>query len=129
MNTKMVVGGIIIVVFIIFGAYSFLESTVEYTDLQGAMKSAKKVHVKGYWVREKDAFFDSKENQFSFYMKDENDEEVKVVLEGAKPNNFEIASSIVVKGRYQDDYFHATDILTKCPSKYEPQAEDVKKTI
>lgn len=129
MNTKMVVGGIIIVVFIIFGAYSFLESTVEYTDLQGAMKSGKKVQVKGYWVREKNAFFDSKQNHFSFYMKDENDEEVRVVLEGAKPNNFEIASSIVVKGRYQDDHFHATDVLTKCPSKYEGQAEDLKKTI
>ncbi|MFQ5799291.1 MAG: cytochrome c maturation protein CcmE, partial [Bacteroidota bacterium] len=121
--------GIVIVVFIIFGAYSFLESTVEYTDLQGAMKTGKKVQMKGYWVRDKDAHFDAKENQFSFYMRDENNNETKVVLEGAKPNNFEIATSIVVKGRYQNGHFHATDVLTKCPSKYEGQAEDVKKTI
>jgi len=129
MNAKMIVGGIVIVVFIIFGAYSFLESTVEYTDLQGAMKTGKKVHVKGYWVKDKDVYFDAKENQFSFYMRDENNDETKVVLEGAKPNNFEITTSIVVKGRYQNDHFHATNVLTKCPSKYEGQAEDVKKTI
>ncbi len=129
MNTKMIVGGIVIVIFIIFGAYSFLESTVEYTDLRGAMKTGKKVQVKGSWVRDKETYFDTRENQFSFYMRDDNDEEIKVVLDGAKPNNFEIATSIVVKGRYENGYFHASEVLTKCPSKYEGQAEDVKKSI
>lgn len=129
MNPKIIVGGIVIVVFIIFGAYSFLESTVEYTDLQTAMKTGKKVQVKGYWVKEKDVAYNAEENQFSFYMKDDRNDETRVVLDGAKPNNFEIASSIVVKGRYKHGYFHATDVLTKCPSKYEGQAEDVKKTI
>lgn len=129
MNKKMIVGGLIIVVFIVFGAYSFLESTVEYSDFQGAMKSGKKVQVKGYWLKEKNSFYDAKENRFTFYMRDDNNDETKVILEGARPNNFEIASSVVVKGRYSDGYFHASDILTKCPSKYEGTAEEVKKTI
>lgn len=129
MNKKMIVGGLIIVVFIVFGAYSFLESTVEYSDFQGAMKSGKKVQVKGYWLKEKNSFYDAKENHFTFYMRDDNNDETKVILEGARPNNFEIASSLVVKGRYRDGYFHASDILTKCPSKYEGTAEEVKKTI
>ena len=125
----MILGGLVIVVFMIFGAYSFLSSTVEYTDLQGAIKSGKRVQVKGYWMKNKDARFDAKLNQFSFYIRDENNDETRVVLEGAKPNNFEVATSIVLKGQYQNGYFHATDVLTKCPSKYEGQAEDVKKTI
>jgi len=49
----------------------------------------------------------------------------KVVFEGAKPNNFELADKIVVKGKFDGDHFHASQILTKCPSKYEGKEEDV----
>ena len=47
--------------------------------------------------------------------------EMKVIYEGAMPNNFESATSVVVTGSYRNGYFHAKDILTKCPSKYEEQ--------
>jgi cytochrome c-type biogenesis protein CcmE len=30
----------------------------------------------------------------------------------------------VVTGQYRDGQFHAKDILTKCPSKYEEEFED-----
>ena len=54
---------------------------------------------------------------------DESGKECKVVLDGAAPNNFELATSVVAKGRFTDEgYFHATEVLTKCPSKYEAQA-------
>ena len=46
---------------------------------------------------------------------------MNLIYEGAMPNNFESATSIVVTGSYQNGYFHAKDILTKCPSKYEGQ--------
>ena len=59
------------------------------------------------------------QNTFSFFMKDEKGNEMKVIYEGAIPNNFETATSVVVTGSYQNGYFHAKDILTKCPSKYE----------
>jgi cytochrome c-type biogenesis protein CcmE len=58
-------------------------------------------------------------NTFSFFMKDEKGDEMKVVYEGVMPNNFESATSVVVTGSYRNGYFHAKDILTKCPSKYE----------
>ena len=54
-------------------------------------------------------------------MTDEKGNEMKVVYEGTIPNNFETAKSVVVTGKYTDGYFHAKDILTKCPSKYENQ--------
>ena len=85
--------------------------------------------MKGTWVKEKKPVFDGAKSQFAFYMKDDNGEELRVVYDGAQPNNFEIADAIVVKGRYQDGYFHANDILTKCPSKYEADAAAVKKTL
>jgi cytochrome c-type biogenesis protein CcmE len=49
------------------------------------------------------------------------------VIDGGKPNNFDIATSIVVKGKYSGDYLHATEILTKCPSKYEGKIGTMKK--
>jgi cytochrome c-type biogenesis protein CcmE len=129
MKLKVAIGAVIVIAFIIFGSYSFLESNVEYTDVAGAMKTHKKVQLKGEWNKEKESAFDPKTSTFTFYLKDEHGQECKVVLDGAAPNNFELATSVVARGRYLSDqgYFHATEVLTKCPSKYEAQASDVKK--
>ena len=129
MTTKVIVAGVVIVAAIIFGAVSFVETNVEYTNFQSAMSTHKKVQVKGVWVRDKESTFDAANAQFAFYMKDDNGQEVKVILDGAKPNNFELADAVVVKGRFENDAFHASDILTKCPSKYEADAETVKKSL
>lgn len=129
MRVKIIIGVVVIVAFIIFGAVSFMDSNVEYTDFAKAEKTSKKVQVKGAWVKEKETQFDAKAGQFVFYMKDDNEREVKVVLDGAKPNNFELATSIVAKGRFKDGYFHANELLTKCPSKYEGDASAMKKTL
>jgi cytochrome c-type biogenesis protein CcmE len=129
MKMKIIVASIIIVAGLVFGAVNFVKTNVEYTDFESAINSHKRVQVKGEWVKEKQSAFDASTSQFTFYMKDDNGREEKVVFDGAKPNNFEIANAVVVKGRYQDGCFHASDILTKCPSKYEADAESVKKTL
>ncbi|MCZ6776897.1 MAG: cytochrome c maturation protein CcmE [Ignavibacteria bacterium] len=130
MQPKTIIAAVIVIVFIIFGATSFLESNLEYTDVTGAMKTHKKVQLKGLWNRDKEAKFDPKTSQFTFYLLDDNGKECKVVLDGAAPNNFEIATSVVVKGRYMEEgYFHATEVLTKCPSKYEAQADEIKRSV
>ncbi len=130
MNVKMIVGAVIIVGFIIFGSYSFLQSNVEYTDVAGAMAKHKKVQLKGTWDKDKEASFNAQTSQFTFYLVDDKGQECRVVLDGAAPNNFELATSVVAKGRYMDEgYFHATEVLTKCPSKYEAKPEELKKSI
>ena len=130
MNVKTIIAGALVVAFIIFGSYSFLESNVEYTDVSGAMKTHKKVQLKGAWNKEKDASFDPKTSTFTFYLTDDSGKECKVILDGAAPNNFEMAASVVAKGRFnvEDGAFHATELLTKCPSKYEAQGSEVKKS-
>lgn len=129
MNLKVVVASIIIVGALIFGASTFIESNIEYMDFSTAQTANKKVQVKGKWVKEKESSFDAQKAQFTFYMIDDNQQEVKVVLDGAKPNNFDIATEVVAKGRFKDGYFHANELLTKCPSKYEGNADAVKKTL
>jgi cytochrome c-type biogenesis protein CcmE len=127
MKPKFIAAGVVVVAFIIFGSYSFLESNVEYTDIAGAMKKNRKVQLKGTWDKEKHAAFDAKTGTFTFYLKDEAGRECKVILEGAAPNNFELATSVVAKGRFnQEGVFRASEVLTKCPSKYEARASDVK---
>jgi len=54
-------------------------------------------------------------------MTDAQGHEMKVVFNGTMPNNFESAKSVVVTGEYKDGCFQASNILTKCPSKYEGQ--------
>ncbi|MBI3579886.1 MAG: cytochrome c maturation protein CcmE [Ignavibacteriales bacterium] len=129
MNAKIIVAAVVIIVGIVLGAVNFLESNVEYTDFATAERTHKKVQVKGEWVKEQDSNFDSQKVKFSFHMKDDSNRIVKVVLNGAKPNNFELATSVVAKGKFVDGEFHATEVLTKCPSKYEGTSETMKKTL
>jgi len=127
MKPKVIAAGVVVVAFIVFGSYSFLESNVEYTDIAGAMKKHRKVQLKGTWNKEKASAFDARTGTFTFYLVDEAGQECKVVLEGAAPNNFELATSVVAKGRFNDEgVFRASEVLTKCPSKYEARASDVK---
>jgi cytochrome c-type biogenesis protein CcmE len=129
MKGKIIVGGIVVVAGIILGALNFMESNVEYADFSTAERTHKKVQVKGEWMKEQPSSFDAEKVKFSFYMKDDANRTTRVVLDGAKPNNFELASSIVAKGKFVDGEFHATEVLTKCPSKYEGTSEAVKKTL
>ena len=129
MKAKIILASIVIVGALVFMTLSFVESNVEYADFQTAMSSQKKVQVKGEWIKDQPSEFDATQNQFIFYMKDDNNQAVQVHLTGAMPNNFEIATSVVVKGRYRDGAFYATECLTKCPSKYEGDAETMRKTL
>ncbi|MCU0411242.1 MAG: cytochrome c maturation protein CcmE [Bacteroidetes bacterium] len=129
MKPKVIVGVLVVAVGIVLGAVNFLDANVEYGNFQTAREMGKKLQVNGEWMREMQTSFDADKVVFTFYMKDENDEVVRVVYHGARPNNFEMASSIVAKGKFDGNEFHASDILTKCPSKYEGTGEDVKKSM
>lgn len=122
MKNKYVFGGIIIAVFLVLMGYLFTQSNIEYVDdFNKVMASEKTVKATGSWVKEKSYQIDKENKTFSFFMADDHGKQMKVIYEGAIPNNFESATSVVVTGKYEDGYFHAKDILTKCPSKYEEQ--------
>jgi len=129
MNIKIILAVCVIIGAMWFGYQSFIETNVEYSDFGAAESFHKKVQVKGTWVQDRETTFDAERSVFSFYMVDENGRLEHVVYDGAKPNNFEIADAIVVKGKFVDGSFHAEDILTKCPSKYEGTSETVQKTL
>jgi len=120
MKNKYVFGGIIIAVFLVLMGYLFTQSNIEYVDdFNKVMSTEKTVKATGSWVKEKNYQIDNQNKTFSFFMADDQGKQMKVIYEGAIPNNFESAISVVVTGKYENGYFHAKDILTKCPSKYE----------
>lgn len=125
-KVKLILGIGIIAVFLAIGFMSFMDSKIEYVDFAEAKNRVRTVEVKGQWMKDKEAKFDGTTNTFTFYMKDDLNNEMKVVLDGAKPNNFDVAESVVAKGKMKDGYFHAKEVLTKCPSKYEADGKEVK---
>jgi cytochrome c-type biogenesis protein CcmE len=128
MNKRNIIGGLIIIIFLVVGFFAFKDSKVEYTSFQSASQEHKLCQVKGSWVKDKESGFDPSTNQFTFFMKDDDNTVMKVVLDGSKPNNFEMAENVVAKGKVLNGYFHAKEVLTKCPSKYEGTGKDIKKT-
>lgn len=122
MKNKYMFGGVIIVVFLGVMIYLFTQTNVSYeSNIAKVMQSEKTVKATGSWVKERNYEIDKQNNIFSFYLKDDKGSIMKVVYHGTIPNNFESSTSVVVTGKYHNGAFHATDILTKCPSKYQEQ--------
>jgi cytochrome c-type biogenesis protein CcmE len=120
MKNKYLFGGIIIVVFLGLMGYLLTQSNIKYEDnFQNVMNIDKTVKATGSWDKAKNYSIDKQNRTFSFFLVDQHGNEMKVVYDGTIPNNFESATSVVVTGRYEDGYFHAKEILTKCPSKYQ----------
>jgi cytochrome c-type biogenesis protein CcmE len=121
--------GIIIIAVAIGAILTTLNSTSTYASFTEAAQSPdNEFHVVGKLDKEKETVYDPKldANIFTFYMKDNAGVEKKVILHKNKPQDFERSEQIVLIGKASGDEFHASDILMKCPSKYndgKPQAE------
>ncbi|MDP3581366.1 MAG: cytochrome c maturation protein CcmE, partial [Ignavibacteria bacterium] len=98
----------------------FTQTNIQYeSSFSKVAQSGKTIKATGVWVKEKSYQIDKAKDVFSFYMKDTQGNEMQVLYHGSMPNNFESSTSVVVTGKYNAGAFHATDILTKCPSKYQ----------
>lgn len=63
--------------------------------------------------------------QCQFVLADSLGETIKVRFDGILPDTFKEGMPAVAEGYYRaGDYFEATNVLTKCPSKYEPAVDD-----
>ena len=124
MNARYVIGGLILVVFIVWGSFAFLETTVQYVSFETARNSNRTVQVMG-----KIDFDRLKYNieqaclEFAVYDAEALDEasadRLPVVYYGPVPGNLEQATSVVLKGKSDNGVFIAEQILVKCPSKYQ----------
>ncbi len=124
MTAKYVIGGIIILVFIVWGASAFYKTTIQYVSIEEARHATRTVQVMGKIDFDAVAYNSTDSRlEFSIYDAEAADESsaerLDVIYHGVVPGNFDQASSVVLKGRPDGETFVAEQMLVKCPSKYQ----------
>jgi len=106
------------------------EDIATYSTFAQAAKIDGKIKIAGQLVMDKEMYYNPEKdpNYFTFHIKDIEGTEKKVILYGAKPQDFEMSEQIVLTGKMADGDFVATDMLTKCPSKYKEDEIFIKGT-
>ena len=100
-----------------------------YSTFEDAVNAAgNTVKIAGELAKDKEMYYNPAEdpNYFSFYVKDADGAERKVVLFAEKPQDFEMSEQIVLTGAMKGEEFHAESILMKCPSKYKDEEIYIK---
>lgn len=94
-----------------------------YASFKDAAASGTEVKIVGELAKEKEIYYDPAEdpNYFSFHVIDKDGVTRKVIMNRAKPQDFEMSEQIVVTGKLSGEDFLASDILLKCPSKYKDE--------
>jgi cytochrome c-type biogenesis protein CcmE len=125
MNPKVMIAVGLFVVAATIGVSSFRQSVTPYISFREARRSAGMVQVNGV-LADKNYVLKVDEQFLEFKLKDSKEEVMPVVYRGVIPGNFDQATSIVAIGRYRGDHFEAEQLLVKCPSKYQAEAEKGK---
>lgn len=114
------IGILLVAIALIFTASQDFSTYASFSDAEASQSEVKIV---GELAKDKEIYYDPAEdpNYFSFYVIDKDGETRKVVMNRAKPQDFEMSEQIVVTGKLKGETFFATDILLKCPSKYKDE--------
>src|SRR5687767_10889535 len=97
--------------------YSSLAGASRYADFSQVFnKPGEKFTVIGKLDRTKQMI--DLPTHLEFYLIDDQKNERKVIYNKTKPQDFERSEKIVMTGRAKGNDFMATELLLKCPSKY-----------
>ena len=120
--------GLILIGVAIAVLVSASKDITSYASFKDARTTGRLVKIVGQLAKEKDMiYYPVKDpNHFSFYVTDKSGETLKVILNAAKPQDFELSEQIVVTGKMEDGVFMAKDVLLKCPSKYKDEEVYIK---
>ncbi len=120
--------GIVLIAAAIAILMSISNDVSTFTTFADATATGKVVKISGHLSKDKEMYYEPQKdpNYFTFIMKDSENEERKVVLLSAKPQDFERSESIVLTGKMDGDTFLASDMLMKCPSKYKDEEIYIK---
>jgi cytochrome c-type biogenesis protein CcmE len=125
MNFKVVLAVVLLVAATAIGITSFKKSVTPYISFAEAREAHGLVQVNGL-LADKRYVLKQDEQFLSFRLKDSKGEVLPVEYRGVVPGNFDQATSIVAIGHYRDGTFAAEQLLVKCPSKYQAEAEKGK---
>lgn len=112
---------IFLIAILIAAILTTLSDSSTYANFDEAINHpGKEFHIVGKLNKQKGLMYNPKVNAnlFKFFMIDKKGKEMEVFYNGAKPYDFERSEQIVVVGKYDKGKFVSTQILLKCPSKY-----------
>ena len=130
MNKYNIIAALLIIVSLaIF--FSLSKDVSTYATFDEASSHQQRVKIAGVLSKSKEMYYNPQENPnyFSFFLKDQNGEEKKVILLQGKPQDFDRSEQIVITGEMKGDEFVANEVLLKCPSKYKDEEIYMKKQI
>jgi cytochrome c-type biogenesis protein CcmE len=122
MNLKVMLALALVAAAVVIGVTSFNKTVTPYISFAEARRSSGLVQVNGV-LADKSYVMKQEEQYLSFRLRDTRGEVLPIEYRGVIPGNFDQATSIVAIGRYQDGKFEAEQLLVKCPSKYQAEAE------
>ena len=122
MNLKPILALALVIVAVAIGVTSFKKSVTPYISFAEARRSSGLVQVNGV-LADKQYVMHQEEQYLSFRLRDTRGEVLPVEYRGVIPGNFDQATSIVAIGHYSDGKFAAEQLLVKCPSKYQAEAQ------
>ncbi len=122
MNLKITLALLLLVAGVAIGVSSFRKSVTPYISFSEARRTTGLVQVNGN-IADRDYVIRPREQYLSFRLRDQKGDVMPVVYRGVIPGNFDQATMVVAVGRFQGDHFQAEQLLVKCPSKYQAEAE------
>lgn len=114
--------GILVIVIAIAAIIGSISDSSTYANFEDAYAhQTQEFHVVGTLDRSASITYNPSQNPnlTVFTMIDKKGVKSTVYLNKSKPQDFERSESVVLIGKAKDDAFYASDILMKCPSKYD----------
>ncbi len=114
--------GIVLSAIVLAAMVSLMGNFSSYETFASAAENPQKqFHVVGYLDTSQAMHYDPIEdpNKFTFFAEDQKGEVRKVILHDAKPQDFEKSEQLVMIGSMNGTDFECSEILMKCPSKYQ----------
>ena len=120
MKKSYVIGAVVILAAMAMAMYSFKSTLTSYVNVSEARVSPRPVQVAGIVV-EGSKRYDVERNALVFTLQEDGGARMPVEYTGPKPANFDEVSKIVSVGKFDQDrkVFVASELLVKCPTKYE----------
>ncbi len=122
---KFIIGGVIIVLAIIYLGYGAIKNTGAYyiplDELNQNPQAyvGKNIRISGAIIQDSEDW-DPTNLMLKFRMTDQTGKTILVAFHGSRPSNFDEATEAIVEGHIQPDgSFKADNLLLKCPSRYE----------
>lgn len=122
-RVKLIIAVVVLTLAIGYLVFSSVKSSSAYYMTIGELKAGwtsledKKVRIVGTLVGDS-VEWNARQLQLDFDITDDSGQ-LPVRYKGARPDMFQDGAETIVEGKYADGTFQATNLLLKCPSKYE----------